>query len=214
MADFFSSLKAKREAEALDVQLPAALFALASMNTHASVEDAFLQVAAASPSPLKEAFEGVVRRLEAGVSFPVALLALRRTYPSALLARVTGLFASAYQSGADMAEAYRKVAEEAFLFQRLQAERRQAFLVQKYTLGAGMVLVPGLLGFLFEAVADPASPYVHAVFLGLQAYLALFSVLSALLVGVVDGAMQSVARNAVVFACVGFLVFHGVQVLV
>ncbi|MBI4360788.1 type II secretion system F family protein [Candidatus Micrarchaeota archaeon] len=213
VADFLSWWTAQRDAEALDGQLPAALFSLASLDSHVSVEDAFLEVAVASPSPLREAFQGVVRQLKSGVGFSQAMDALRRRYPSALLARVTGLWASAYQSGADMSEAYRSVAEEAFLFQRLQAERRQSFAVQKYTLWAGLVLVPGLLGLLFSWVADPTSPYVHAVFFGLQVYLVLFSVLSALLVGVVDGSMRLVLRDAMVFAGVSFLVFHGVQAL-
>lgn len=200
-----------RSVRRIEQDLPAALFSMASYDASAPAEAVLSGAAASSPEPLRSAFADAVRQVHAGVPFVTALSRLPGARSSALLDRVVHLLQAAYVSGADLSEAYRKVAEDAYAFQRLQAARREAFALQKYTLYAGAVLVPGLLGMLFSWSHGASSPYGDAVFWGLQVYLAAFGALSAAFIAIVDGDFRRLALRAGLLSFVALSAFHGVR---
>ncbi len=195
----------------LDADLPAALFSMASYESHVPLESVLSDVAACAPEPLKSALADCVRQVRSGVPFGVALTRLREKYPGALLGRVVQLLQAAHQSGADLSDALRNVAQDAHEFQRLQALRRESFAVQKYTLYAGAVLVPALLGLLFSWMHAADSPYGASVFWGLQVYLAAFGVLSAAFVAAVESDVHDVLRKGAWLSLFVLWVFHAVR---
>lgn len=198
----------------LEQDLPSALYSMASYEPAVPLETMLSEVSACSPEPLRSAFCECVRQVRAGVSFPKALERLSRKYESSLLDRVVQLLQSAYSSGADLSEVFRKVAQDAHESQRLTAMRRQAFAVQKYTLYAGAVIVPALLGRLFSwaANSDSSFTYVSAVFWGLQVYLFYFGLFSAAFIAIVESDRRVFFPRAAVLILCGLLVFHGVRV--
>ena len=195
----------------LDADLPAALFSMASYESHVPLESILSEVSACVPDPLKSALRDCVRQVRSGVPFGVALTRLGKKYPSALLDRVVQLLQAAHQSVADLSDAFRKVAEDAHEFQRLQALRRESFAVQKYTLYAGAVLVPGLLGLLFSWMHAADSPYGTSVFWGLQVYLGAFGFLSSAFVAAVESDFHGLAQRGALLSVFVLWVFHAVR---
>lgn len=193
----------------LEQDLPAALFSMAAYEPGVPLESMLSDVAASSPEPLRSRFSECVWQVRAGVPLPKALQHLRRQGGgSRLLDRVMQLLQAAHQSGADMSDVLRKVAQEAYHLQRLQAQRRETFALQKYTLYAGAVLVPALLGMLYARTDASASAFGASVFWGLQIYLAAFGVLSAAFIAVVQSDRSALAPRAASLALCGLLVFH------
>jgi len=195
----------------LEQDLPAALYSLASFEPHVPVESALSEVAASTPEPLRSALSECVRQVRFGVPLPKALDRLRRQ-GGFLMDRAVQLLQAAHQSGADLSDVFRKVAQDAHEVQRLQSSRREAFALPKYTLYAGVVLVPALLALLY-AWAGPSSAYGTAVFWGFQFYLAAFGVLSAAFVGVVQSDSRLFSARALALSACGLWVFHAVRAL-
>ncbi len=208
----FRSFKGQSKIREVDSALPAALFSIASFPRGAPFDKVLLEVAASTPRHLRVLLQDASGCLASGMAFPLVMARMRSRCPSALLARVTGLLESAYGSGADLSGVYRKVAEDAYEFSRLEAERAQAFAVQKYTLFSGVVVVPALLGFLFSW-ASGDSPFTQAVFLGFQVYLFFFGLLASLFIAVVEGSPKRWLSYAIFLVPVAFIVFHGVRML-
>ncbi|MBI5226669.1 type II secretion system F family protein [Candidatus Micrarchaeota archaeon] len=201
----------------MEKDLPAALFSMASYDAGVPSEMVLASVAAAQPEPLRSALGNVVRQIRAGVPATVALSRLRPVgHLSPLMDRVVSLLQAAHQSGADLSEAYRRVAQDAYAFQRLQSNRREAFAVQKYTLYAGAVLVPAVLGLLFSwgsHATSASTEYASAVYWGLQVYLVAFGVFSAAFVAVVEGSYGRWQFKAAFLALLALGVFHGVRLM-
>lgn len=191
----------------LEQDLPAALYAMASYEPDVPLERVMDDVAACSPEPLRSAFSDCVRQARAGVPMPKALERLRAR-GGRLLDRTVQLLQAAYRSGADLSDVFRSVAQEAHQMQRLQASRRESFALQKYTLYAGAVLVPALLGLLFAWTHAAASPYGGPLFWGLQAYLVLFGVQSAAFIAAVQSDASALPARAASLALGGLLLFH------
>ncbi|MBI2445361.1 type II secretion system F family protein [Candidatus Micrarchaeota archaeon] len=195
----------------LEADLPAALFSMAAYEPGVPLETILSDVAACSPEPLRSAFATCVRQVRSGVPFPKALQRMRLQSGSRLLDRVVQLLQAAYRSGVDLSDVFRKVAEEAYHLQRLQAQRREAFALQKYTLYAGVLLVPALLGLLSARTDAASSAYGTSVFWGLQFYLASFGVLSAAFIATVQSDRSALPSRAASLALCGLLVFHTVR---
>ncbi|HLD75814.1 MAG TPA: hypothetical protein VI874_02255, partial [Candidatus Norongarragalinales archaeon] len=116
------------------------------------------------------------------------------------------LLSSAYSSGADLSNAFQTIAEDAFESQALESERKTAFALQKYTLYAGVLVVPAVLGSLWSWA--PSSSVSDALWLGLHAHLFFFSVLSAAFIAAVERNLNSLGLNACVFLTLSFGTFY------
>lgn len=195
----------QRKTRALEKLLPSALFSFASFAPNTPVEKIISAVERDSKEPLKSALGFLGKQLSAGLSLPQALSKLRGLYSSPLLDRVTLLLEASYKSGAELSEAYREVAEDAFAFQQMEDERNASFAIQKYTLFAGVVLVPSLLGHLFSWASSSIS---GIVWLGLHAYLFFFCVLSALFISAVERQLSKTFVYAFFFLPVCFAAFY------
>jgi hypothetical protein len=152
---------------------------------------------------------------------------------SALLRRSVDLLVAAYETGADLAPAFREVAEDAFDLQAISRESAAAGALQKYTLLAGGALfVPAILsvllglvsslgvtGFSFSgeegaaagaALAQRAAVQ-NAVVFGAQAYLVIFAALAGAFVAAAEGAKRKAVLYFAFMAPCALLVFHALQ---
>ncbi len=202
------ALKRQRAKRSLDAQLPGALFSMALFDASVPLETVFARLAAHSPKPAADVFSFLSGQLSGGIGFERAVRAACRRFESVLLPRVSGLWLAAYRGGADLSHAYRRVAEDAAWFLRLSREREQAFAVQRYTLYAGALLVPGLLGWLYTFSAKAPSALSSAVFLGLHAYLAAFGILAGVLIALMGPGLSRALPYALSLAPVAVLVFR------
>lgn len=202
---------ASNKARSLDADLPSALFSMASYDAHVPLESVLSGVASASPDPLRTALSDCVVQVRSGVPLSTALKRLSRRHGSPLMDRVVVLLQAAHQSGADFSDAIRRVAQDAFEFQRLQTLRRESFAVQKYTLYAGAILVPALLGLLYSWMQAESSPYGASVFWGLQVYLTAFGFLTATFVSAVTSEFRSLPVRGAFLSVFVLWVFHAVR---
>jgi hypothetical protein len=191
-------------------------------------------LAASNSGALSDEFRFALARIERGASVKQALESFAARNPSLLAKRSVGLLLSAYEGGADLAPAFREVAEDAFDLQAISRENAAAAALQKYTLLAGgAFLVPAILGVLLNLVtslgvggfaafgeAEGAAAQAAlaqraavqaAVVAGAQAYLVVFAALAGFFVASVEGAKRKAVLYFAFMAPLALVVFHAVQ---
>lgn len=187
-------------------QLPAALVSAASLSPCMPFDRALSHLERNTPLPLRDVFSGLYGRLRAGVAPSAAFASVRKQFPSALLGRSLVLLEAAYHSGADLSRAFHILAQDALESFEVEEERLATFALQRYTLYAGVLVVPAVLGRLW--LWAPASPLSDALFLGLHVHLASFSILSALFVAAVERDLNGAFLRAGFFTSLGLSVFY------
>jgi hypothetical protein len=205
----YSAWNKQKRKQALDEQLPGALFSMALFESSVPLEDVFFRLSDHLPNPVSEVFAFLSGQLRAGIGFVPSVHAACRRFDSVLLPRVAGLWLAAYRGGADFSMVYKRVAEDALWFQKLSRERAQSFMVPQYTLYAGAVLVPLLLGWLYAfSGGQDASVLSDSVFWGLHVYLAAFGVFSGLLVALMRSSVGRAPVLALGLSVVSVLCFR------
>jgi len=214
--DWLASGKA-RDAERY---LPDALLNSASAAEGAGFEDVVGSIARSGYGKLSEEFALAEKRIAAGGGFRAALEGVGSGLDSAPVRRACALLSRAYETGADLGEAMREAADDAV--ELLSAEREKAALlaVQRYTLLAGVLLVPIILGMIVKAVSGLQFPSMEE--LGMKAagkealeagvgaariYLLLFAGFSGLFLAVQEGEPGKAVKYALVFAPIAVIAF-------
>lgn len=222
----------KRLAE-INAALPAALLQAAAFPRRASMEKIIGALASGGHGALSEEFRVASKQIDSGASVKTALENLAARNPTVLVRRCTDLLVAAYDSGADLAPAFREVAEDAFDLQAISRENAAAGALQKYTLLAGGALfVPAILGVLLNLVASlgvggafsfgeegaaaqaalaQRTAVQNAVVLGAQFYLVIFAALAGVFVASVEGAKRKAVLYFAFMAPLALLVFHALQ---
>jgi pilus assembly protein TadC len=231
---FYWDYEREKRNREIDAALPSALLQAAAFPRRASMEKIFEAIASGGYGSLSEEFAIASRQVRAGASVKTALSNLVARNDSALLRRSVDLLLASYETGADLAPAFREVAEDAFELQAISRESAAAGALQKYTLLAGgALLVPGILsvllglvtslgvsGFASFGAAEGAAASAAlaqraavsgAVVLGTQVYLVLFAALAGAFVASAEGARRKAVLYFAFMAPCALLVFHALQ---
>ncbi len=230
---YWDYVREKRLKE-IDAALPSALLQAASFPKRASMEKILESLASGGHGVLSKEFEKTARQIESGSSVPRALEAFAARNPSLLCRRSVDLLLASYERGADLAPAFREVAEDAFDLQAIGRENAAAGALQKYTLLAGgAFLVPAILGVLLNLVASlgvgafpsfgeaegaaaqaalaQRAAVQTAVVIGAQAYLVIFAALAGAFVAAAEGARRKAVLYFAFMAPLALIVFHALQ---
>jgi len=213
------SFLAERKARNAESFLPDALLHAASACEGAGFDEVIRSIAGAGYGELSSEFQLAERRLEAGAGFKEAISGIGRRLNSALVDRAVALLLSAYETGADLGEAIRETAEDAVELFSAEKEKAAALAVQRYTLFAGILLVPWILGFIARAVSQ--FDYSPMAELGLgsssavlevgkdaaRLYLLIFACFSAVFIAIQEGEPRKAVVYALAFVPVALAIF-------
>ncbi|VVC71915.1 Type II secretion system (T2SS), protein F [uncultured archaeon] len=210
---FFAHLASLR-ARGAERFLPDALLHASSLSSCASFEAAAKSISKSGYGALGEEFAAASKRMEAGEPFPEAMEGISARLDSRLVSRATGLLSRAYETGADLGEAMREAADDAVEVFSSEKEKAALLSLQRYTLLAGVLLVPIILGMVCGAVSgigssiadlgsgtflEPSGTLLPEGLRAATAYLAIFSVSSALFIAVQEGEPKKAAAYAALF---------------
>ncbi len=230
---FYWDYERERRLRAIDAALPGALLQAASFPKRASMEKIVESLAGGGCGALSEEFAFSAKQIDSGASVKRALENLASRCPTTLVRRSVDLLLASYETGADLAPAFREVAEDAFDLQTIARENAAAGALQKYTLLAGgALLVPAILGVLLNLVSSlgvggafsfgeegaaaqaalaQRAAVQNAVVLGAQVYLMLFAALAGFFVASVEGARRKAVLYFAFMVPIALLVFHALQ---
>jgi Flp pilus assembly protein TadB len=214
-----------RNAE-LEKFLPDALMQAASLEKGTSAERVLDSLAKAGYGPLSEEFRKARNAARAGASFPSALLAIGSRNSSVLLQRAVGLMAAGYSLGSGAYSSLREAAEDMLSVFAIMRERTASASMHKYTLLACGFFVPFILGTLLRAVAQMdvgsfaigsagaaanSRTILEAAQGASQFYVALYALLSSLLIAQVEGNWRRFFPYFIILAPLALLVFSIAQ---
>ncbi|MGB9577525.1 MAG: type II secretion system F family protein [Candidatus Micrarchaeia archaeon] len=222
---FFLEYAREKRRQEIEEALPSALFQIASFPSKTGIEKIIASVAKSDYGALSEEFARAKRLLDAGASVPEALESMSKRCNSRLVSRACALLSQSYKSGANLSQPLKEVAEDVFDLQAIARENASALSMQKYTLMAGAVLVPLILGLLlnivssldlgvseFSAQSNAArQALLQAAVFGAQAYLVAFAAIASAFIAFQEGTPKKAVLYFTAFFPVSLLAFALVQ---
>ena len=219
---FYLHYLLERRNSELERYLPDALLHAALLEHGTGTERMLEYLASADYGPLSQEFAQVRNSVKAGASVPSALNAMASRSHSLLLRRAAWLMAAGYSIGSDAYASLREAADDMLSVFLLLRERSSLASMQKYTLLAGAILVPLILGTLLGAILkldivsftfDPADALnaqgIRAAAAGAApAYLLIYALLSSLLIAQLEGSWRRFVPYAVVLAPLSLALFE------
>jgi pilus assembly protein TadC len=219
---FYLHYLLERRNSELERYLPDALLHAAALERGTSTERMFDSLADAGYGLLSQEFAQVRNSVKAGASVPSALNAMAQRSQSLLLRRAAWLMAAGYSIGSDAYASLREAADDILSVFLLLRERSALASMQKYTLLAGAILVPLILGTLLgailkldvvsltfdEAGALNAQGIRDAAAGAAPAYILIYALLSSLLIAQLEGSWRRFVPYAVVLAPLSLILFE------
>jgi len=145
-------LKKAHETESFLVD---ALLQMSSTSYFLPPEKVILDVAKSGYGPLSKEFEIVYNEISNGESWKDALIKMKKRIKSKAVEKAVDVLIISYESGGEMGESLREVAEEISSEMRIQRQRNSAIIIQKMTLIiAGAFIIPLILGVLISMIRN------------------------------------------------------------
>ncbi|MDO8339033.1 MAG: type II secretion system F family protein [Candidatus Burarchaeum sp.] len=211
---FYLHYALERRNRELEKYLPDALLHAAALERGTSTERMLDSLATAGYGLLSQEFAQVSNSVKAGASVPSALNAMANRSQSLLLKRAAWLMAAGYSVGSEAYASLREAADDILSVFLLLRERSALASMQKYTLLAGAILVPLILGTLLGAIlkldivsftfdevgALNAQGIRDAAAGAAPAYILIYTFLSSLLIAQLEGSWRRFVPYVVVLA--------------
>ncbi len=210
----------QRRTDELERYLPDALLQASSLERGGGIEQMLNSLSTAGYGLLSEEFAQVRNSVRGGSGIPSALESMARRNHSSLLQRSLRLISEGYSLGNDAYSLLKEAADDMLSVFSLMRERSAAFSLQKYSLRAGAVLVPLILGTLLGAIlgldlsfsldgAPNQSEQIQATVAdAAPAYVLIYSLLSALLIAQIEGGWRHFLPYALALAPLSLFLFH------
>lgn len=125
-------------------------------------------IAKNSHKPISEEFLLSEKQINSGMSVEEAIEKIKQRNNSQSLSRALDLIIVAIKSGADMRETFREAAQDSIETNSLLMERNASLTIQKYTLLAGILLVPLILGIISGINSGFDSSFAQELGLGIS----------------------------------------------
>ena len=217
---FYKEFVEQKKISELEQELPSALLQIASYPPQTPFEKIIEDLSDGNRQVNKE-FSKILSSINAGESVGAALDASKRATKSRLFERSLELLSSAYETGADLSNSFKEIAEYALELSSIEKDRKSTLAIQKYTLLAAVFLVPALIAIVFALVAklDSSSLLLsqfgfgentelkQSVFLASQGYLVIFCLLVSYFMCVIDGDKKRLGLYAITFLPICAIVF-------
>jgi len=193
-----ASYLASRRRKSAEKFLPDSLMQASSE----SIDAAISSICLSGYGDLSKQFSFAEKQISVGQNIPLALAGIWKRLGSKFAKRACDLLSCAYETGADLGEAMRSTADDLIRASAAEKEKSALLAVPRYTIFAGLVLVPFILS---RAVAAFGSFPQHA----LLEYLVIFSFFSALFLAVQEAEPRKAVLYAPIFIPLAILVFFG-----
>ncbi len=217
----------------LENNLPHALFQLASFPKRTPMEKMVSSIAEGDFGELSSEFKKIHGRISAGQSVSGALHASAKTASSPIYSRAIKLLHEGYESGADLSDALRTLAEDTLETHSIAQENASAMAMQKYTILTGAcIIVPAVLAMLLSLVATlsldfaptneegdfsttkPAPQELLGAFeFSMQAYLAIFSATAAIFAAFTENAPKKAAMYFALILPLALFAFNAARAI-
>ncbi len=208
----------------LEDEIPDMLLLASSLPGHSTIPKIIGFMASNGSGPLSWEFRRAEKEIAAGIPIESALDSMAARNGSAALDRAIGMINVALDSGAEMSRAFRETAEDFMQTHAITRERASAMAVQKYTLlAAGGFLVPFILGKLgsmaegfsvsavsglgIGATEGQRLALASAASLASATYIAEFTVIAAMFIGLQEGRPKKAALYALALLPAGLGVY-------
>jgi Flp pilus assembly protein TadB len=218
---WLQNLHARRNAD-IEKRLPDALMRAAAAEGGHGSERIFDSIAGAGFGPLSEEFSIARNQVRAGASFKSALASISARSTSPLLVRACSLMSAGYSLGSRASGSMREAADDMLSVSALMRERSSTNALHKYTLLAGGLLVPFILGTLLNAVGRMGSGSLFFTDASAQmnaramleaaagaslGYVAIYALLCSLLIAQTDGNWRRFMPYAIFLAPISLAIF-------
>lgn len=211
---FYREYNAERRKKQLEGEIPDVLLLACSFPENSSVIRIADFVAGHSQGPIAQEFSLAARQIRSGMPVEKAVEKIKLRNKSAGLDRAINLILGSLRSGGDMRETFRQAADDFIETNSIAQERNASAAVQKYTLLAGCLLVPLILGMVSSIGTGPDSAAFNelgigmnegqktelrsAALLGNEIYILEYVILASVFVSLLEG----IPKKAVVYiAC-------------
>ncbi|VVC02442.1 Type II secretion system (T2SS), protein F [Candidatus Burarchaeum australiense] len=219
---FYLHYLLERRNSEIEKYLPDALLQASSLEAGTRADAMLDSLAHSGYGPLSEEFAQVRNSVKAGASVPNALNAMASRSQSLLLRRTAWLMAAGYSVGTDAYSSLREAADDMLSVFSLMRERSASSSLQKYTLLAGAILVPLILGtllssilqlditsFTFNASDSANAQAIHDAAAGAAPfYLLIYALLSSLLMAQLEGSWRRFLPYAIILAPLSLALFE------
>lgn len=203
----------KRNAE-IEKYLVGAMYQTSSLSAFTPIEEIFKTLADSNYGPLSKEFGKVYNEIKKGASVEDAIESMIKRNNSKALKRALNLFVVGYKTGANISDALKEVADDTAETLGIVQERAAAMTIEKYTLFAGAIIVPLILGAMISLIqgldigslADfglgtstlERTLILENATIGNNIYIAVYAVLASVFVGLQENKIE----NALVYLCI------------
>lgn len=211
----------ERRSNEIEQYLPDALLYAATLEFGIPMEKIIENIGNSGYHSLSREFKKAERQIKAGINPTHALLNMRDRNHSVLLDRVIALLIQCYKTGKDVHQAIKETAEDIFELNMLTKEQASSLSLQKYTvLVGGCLLVPMILSVILNIISgiqppgqDPQSllfkeSIISASFEAVQAYLAIYVLLSSLFIAFQEGRLRTFIGYFLLFLPITLFIFN------
>ena len=211
----------ERRSNEIEQYLPDALLYAATLEFGIPMEKIIENIGNSGYHSLSREFKKAERQIKAGINPTHALLNMRDRNNSILLDRVVSLLIQCYKTGKEVHQAIKETAEDIFELNMLTKEQASSLSLQKYTvLVGGCVFVPMILSVILNIISGIQPPgqdaqsmlfketILSASFEAVQAYLAVYVLLSSLFVAFQEGRLRTFIGYFLLFLPITLFIFN------
>lgn len=208
---YFSNKKTRE----IEYFLSDALYQASSLSSFASVEEILKSIADSGYGPLSEEFEKAYWEIQTGASFEDSLKSMIKRNRSELLEKCLRVLILGYETGANISDALKEIAEDISQTFDLYRQRSASMTVEKYTLlMAGGIMVPLILGSMISLVQglnlsalsglgfglkeSLKNSILNNAVLGNQIYIGIYAIMSSVFVAFQENKIE----NALVYSAI------------
>lgn len=220
-------LSGKRTRE-IEYFLSDALYQASSLSSFASVEEILKSIAESGYGSLSEEFEKAYREIQTGASFEDSLKNIVERNRSKLLEKCLGVLILGYQTGADISNALREIADDISQTFDIYRQRSVGMTVEKYTLlMAGGIIVPLLLGSMISLVQglnlsslaglgfglkeSLKNSILHNAVIGNQIYIGIYAIISSVFVAFQENKIENALTYSALILPSSLILFNVVK---
>ncbi|MBU0586095.1 type II secretion system F family protein [Candidatus Micrarchaeota archaeon] len=202
-----------RKTEKIEAVIPDSLLAVSGLPKSYGLEKIFSKMGDVGNEFSEEA-KKTARQLKANVNPEKALDDIGERTSSPMVKRVCRLMLDSQRAGSNISERMHEVAEDLMMFAELKRERENALAIQKYTLLAGAILIPLILSTSFTLASKignlvgEGGEILNVASGAINAYLVLYSVISAAYIANMKGKDSVVAPYFFGLAALSLMCFY------
>ncbi len=154
MIPLLKEFKKTIKREKIEKNLPDALLLISTLPKGSHIHHIISKIASSNIEGVSDEFRYVERQINANINVESALLDMVKRIKSPMLERVVDVLLNAFKAGGNVNERIAEIADDVLAYFELRREQTSLLSMQKYTVIAGMILVPIVLGISINLCSE------------------------------------------------------------